>query len=622
MTGVLSADEVAEDAVGIAEDRHAREGLRALDVLRRGWRASPELRHGLGGTVALALVGGAGRVVTPVLLQQMIDRGIAADEVRAGVIALLGGLGALVVLIAAAANRATQRRLASTGEAALWGLRTRAQRHLLRLGLAHHSEERRGVMVSRITSDVESVSQFLAWGGVAWLVNAAVMLAVLVAMLVYDVRLAAVAVLAVLPLGIVLRVLQRRLVAGYDQLRDRIADVLAAVSEVIGGAAVVRAYGLRQRTTDDVVGALRAERAAQIHVSRIAAVLFPSGELFAALAVAAVVVTGVALGPGGGLTPGSLIAFVFLVQLFLEPVAELTDLLDHTQTAVAGWRKVLDVLDTPVDVVEPDPGVVLPPGPPALVFEVVTYTYPPRSGARGSPAPALRGLDLVVPAGTRLAVVGATGSGKSTLARLLTRLVDPDEGRVLVAGVDLRDVATDSLRSSLVIVPQEPFLFATTVGDNVRYGRPGADDDDVRLAFVELGLEEWLAGLPGGLGAEVGERGDRLSAGERQLVALARAYVADPPCLVLDEATSAVDPATEVRIQRALESLARGRTSVVIAHRLATAERADLVAVLDEGRLVGLGSHQELVAAGGVYAELVAGWRHGTTMPASSPPGI
>jgi putative ABC transport system ATP-binding protein len=328
--------------------------------------------------------------------------------------------------------------------------------------------------------------------------------------------------------------------------------------------------------------------------------------VFAVFTVSAVVTAGLAIGPGGGLSSGEMVAFLFLVALFLEPIAEFTEILDQTQTAVAGWRKVLDVLDTPIEVADPGPaGTVLPLDPPEIRVEGVSYRYP--KGAY-----ALHDVDAVIRAGASVALVGATGSGKSTLAKLLVRLADPTSGRITVHGVDLRDVPFADLRSKLVLVPQEGFLFDGTILDNVRFANPDATEAGVRLAFSELGLDEWLDTLPHGLTTHVGQRGESLSVGERQLVSLARAYVANPTCLLLDEATSAVDPGTETRIARALESLSRGRTSITIAHRLSTAERADHVLVLERGRLVEQGSHEELLVAGGVYAGLHASWMNVT----------
>ena len=579
--------------------------LSTVDVLRRGWRASPELREGAAGTVGLAMLAAGGRVVIPVLLQQMLDRSMKSGV--GGTVfwsMALVGVGSIAVTAVAAA--ATRRRLATAGESALCGLRTRAFRHIHRLSLATQSEERRGVLVSRVTNDIDSLSQFLSWAGVTWLVNTTVMAVVLVVMAVYDWRLTLVAVVIVIPMGFVLSAVQKRLAVAYDAVRLRIGEMFSAVSETVLGQKVIRSYGAQVQARERVDSAIDRSRAAETRAGVISAFLFPSGDVFSVLCVSSVMALGVALGPDGGLSVGKLVAFLFLTSLFLEPVAEFTEIVDNTQTAVAGWRKVLDVLETPVEVVDPDPGEMLPVGvAPEIRVEGVSFGY------RGAAEPALRDVSVVIPSGARVAVVGATGSGKTTLAKLLTRLADPDAGRVVVGGLDLREIAPSSLRRSLVMVPQEGFLFDTTVAENVRFGRPSASDAEVRQAFVDLGLVSWVESLPRGIDTPVGQRGESLSVGERQLVSLARAYVADPSCLILDEATSAVDPATEVRITRAVESLSRGRTSVTIAHRLATAERADLVLVMEDGRLVEQGTHAALVAAAGVYAGLHARWAAG-----------
>jgi putative ABC transport system ATP-binding protein len=300
---------------------------------------------------------------------------------------------------------------------------------------------------------------------------------------------------------------------------------------------------------------------------------------------------------------GRLVGFLFLVTLFVQPVQVATEVLNEAQNAVAGMRRVLGVLDTPTDVADPVPGRDLPEGPVGVTFEHVRFAYP------GGPE-VLHDVDLTIAPQTKVAIVGETGSGKTTFAKLLTRLMDPTHGRVLLSGVPLDEVRFASLRSRVVMVPQDGFLFDATVADNVRYGLPSAGDADILLAFTELGLSDWLDTLADGLQTPVGERGESLSVGERQLVAIARAYVADPDLLVLDEATSAVDPATEVRLARALDSLTRGRTTVTIAHRLSTAEAADEVLVVDKGVVVQRGPHAELVAVPGVYADLHASWTH------------
>jgi putative ABC transport system ATP-binding protein len=573
-----------------------------LSVLKRGWQASPELRRGAALTLLLALIGAGGQSVLPILIQQMLDRGLVDGKMQPGALAVLGTLGFVLVAGTAFAAWSTRRRLVRAGETALCTLRTRAFRHIHRLSLATQTDERRGALVARVTSDVEQLSQFLSWGGMSWLVNTAIILSVAVIMTAYDWRLALVAIVVVLPMVLVLKSVQYKMAERYNVVRARMAELLTAVSETVMAAPVIRAYEAEGVTRDRTLQAIANHRHAMIRAGKMSAALFPAGELFSVVTVATVLTVGVLLGPTRGLTAGEVVAFIFLVNLFLQPVAEFTDIVDQTQTAVAGWRRILDLLDTPIDLPDPDPGVALPEGPPELVIDDVSFRY------RETGELVLQHVSARIPAGSTIALVGATGSGKTTLAKLLARLTDPTEGRILVAGIDVRDVAPASLRRALVMVPQEGFLFDTTLGENVRFGRPGATDDELRQAFAELGLEGWLDGLPLGLETAVGERGEHLSVGERQLVSLARAYLANPTCLILDEATSAVDPATEVRLARAVDSLTEGRTTIAIAHRLSTAERADLILVMDGGRLVEQGTHDQLLAEAGVYAHLHERW--------------
>jgi len=575
----------------------------AWRVLRRGVAESPELRAGFGYTLALAMALAAGRVVIPVLIQQVIDHGIDAQGGFRPlyVFGLCGGVAVGIGGIYLGA-RATYRRLVRASESALYGLRVRTFKHIHDLSIADQNEQRRGAFVARVTADVDILGQFMEWGAVSWFTSPALMLAAAIGMFVYSWQLALVAILVISPLALVLRKMQKGMLAAYDRVRTSVGEMLARFSESLMGAAVVRAYGLEDRTNAQVKDAIRRRYRAELYGNRYQASIFPMADLFGASALAAVVVVGASFGPRWGLSLGDVIAFLFLIQLFLDPLSELSETFDYTQQAIAGWRKVLGTLDIPVDLVEPSPGERLPAG--ALSVETEDLEF----GYRDGGGPVLRGISVDIAAGAHVAVVGETGCGKTTFAKLLCRLADPDAGRIVVGGLDLREVAPGSRRDAIRMVPQDGFLFSSTVAENVRYGREGATDADIEEAFRSLGLWEWIAGLPEGLDTAVGERGESLSVGERQLVALARAQLSSPGLLILDEATSAVDPETERILSEALARLSEGRTTVTIAHRLSTAEAADAVLVFDRGRIVERGDHGSLLAEGGVYAGLYRSW--------------
>ncbi len=585
----------------------------AVDTISRGLREAPVLRQGLGVTWALAAVGATGRVVVPILLQQAIDKGIGSDgSVRLEFVAVLGVIAAVALVIAGAAQRAAVVRLGRRSEQALFHLRARLISHIHRISLADHNEERRGALVARVTSDIETLAQFFQWGGLAWLLDGPLMLMVAAVMLAYNWMLALVAFVIAAPLAIVLRVVQRHLVAAYDTVRERNGEMLASITEVVTGAETIRAYDAGGTLGGGADEAIDRRRLAQFRATVIGALLFPSGEVFSVLTIAGVVGLGVALGPASGLTAGAMVGFVFLTYRFLEPIAEFTEVLDQTQTAVAGLRRVLGVLDLPVGPPPPTDPRPLPPGPLAIDVRDVTFSYPTRGFASSVDDAVLRHVTAHIPAGQQVALVGATGSGKTTLGRLVARFADPTIGEIRVGGVPLTDVANDDLRRRLVVVSQEPFLFSDTIAANIGFARPGTSLPEMEAVVERLDVADWIAGLPDGLLTPVGERGDQLSAGERQLVALLRAGVADPDVLVLDEATSSVDASTEVRISRALGHLAEGRTTIAIAHRLSTAARADRVLVLADGRLVEDGAHDDLVRAGGTYARLYEAWMAAT----------
>ena len=589
-----------EDALTLA-GAGRREG--AIATLRRGLRLVPELRRGLGLTLVFGLIATAGRVVVPLAVQQTLDRGLlGGDGPDLGTIAWIVTGCVVAVLITAVAAYLLNYRLFRTTETALAALRIRAFRRVHDLSMLHQQAQRRGSLVSRVTSDVDQMSVFMQWGGILLVVSSGQLLLATVLMAVYSWQLTLLVYACFIPLAIILPLLQRRLATAYGTVRERVGDLLGAVSESVVGAQTVRAYGIEDRTADRIDTAIDKHYRAAVTAQKTTVVVFTTGELVAALANAAVVVVGILIGVGGGLTAGELIAFLFLVTLFVAPVQVASEALSEAQNALASFRRVLDVVDADPDVADPAPGTPLPPGPLGVRFDAVTFRYPQANRA------ALVDVDLEIRPRSRVAVVGETGSGKTTFAKLLTRLMDPTSGRVLVGGVPLTTVPFSSLRSRVVMVPQDGFLFDESIADNVRYGRTGATDDEVTAAFGALGLGDWLAGLPDGVRTAVGQRGEALSVGERQLVAIARAYVADPDVLVLDEATSAVDPATEVRLTRALDSLTRGRTTLVIAHRLSTAEAADEILVVDAGRVVQRGPHAELVGQEGPYARLHASW--------------
>lgn len=591
----------------------------ALDTVVRGLSLNPELRDGLAVTVVLAIVATAGRVVVPIVIQQVIDAGLVDSGVDLGAVATTVLAGLIAVVVTAATSSVMNQRLATVVETALSNLRVRTFRHVHDLSTLHQAAQQRGQLVSRVTSDIDEISRFMSWGGLNLVTSSGQLLVATAVMFYYSWRLTLVVLLTFLPFTLVARWFQRRLTVAYSDVRQRVGALLGVVAEAVTGAPVVRAYGIEERTQRRLDERIEDHRSAAVRAGLLSSSFSGTGEVFGAIATAAVVAVGVLSGVDGSLTAGTVVAFLFLVSLFIDPVNIAMEVVNEGQTAVAGWRRVLDVLDQEPDVADPGPdGAVLPSGAPSVRFEGVAFRYPrPGEDATEASGPlVLRDVDVTIPARARVAVVGETGSGKTTFVKLVTRLMDPTAGRVLLDEVAVDEIMFSSLRQRVVMVPQEGSLFEGTIAENVAMGvRDGhgvVDEDLVREVFGELGITDWLDELPQGMHTQVGERGTALSAGERQLVALARAHVANPDLLVLDEATSAVDPATEVRTQRALLGLSRGRTVLSVAHRLSTAEQADLVLVFDEGVLVQEGSHDQLVAqSGSVYARLHSSWVSG-----------
>ena len=578
--------------------------IKGTTILRRGLAMTPAMKQGLGFTLLLAALSTIGSSVVPIVVQRTIDNGLGegretelADIMPALVLALI-----LIGLTAICAYW-MRVRLFIASETGLSELRVAAFRHVHDLSTLTQNAQRRGVLVSRVTSDVDQISMFLQFVGIMMVISLGQIVVATAVMAFYSWQLTLVVWFCFLPLVVSLKFFASRLSRAYDTVRRTVGEMLAVIAEPVVGASVVRAHAIEERTQRRVDGGINANLDANTRAQSLVAVTFASAGVAGGLANAGVIAAGVVIGVAGGLSIGTVIAFAFLVSLIVGPVQNATQVLTEAQNAIASWRRVIDLVDTPADVIDPgETGVRLPDGHLGAAMSHVSFAYPDGPTV-------LTDVDLTIPARQRIAVVGETGSGKTTFAKLLTRLMDPAEGTVTLGGVDISTVSFADLRQHVLMVPQEGFLFDASLRENLEYGRRGATDVELMQAIDDVELRDWFDTLPNGLDTRVGQRGESLSAGERQLVALIRSALADPAFLVLDEATSAVDPQTELRATQALERLLDGRTSVTIAHRLTTAENADRVLVFDAGRLVQDGTHDELVAAkDGVYARLHASW--------------
>jgi ABC-type multidrug transport system fused ATPase/permease subunit len=487
------------------------------------------------------------------------------------------------------------------GERILADLRIKLFRHLQRLSLGFYERTRAGVIISRLTNDVEALDQ-LVTDGVTTLVQSTLTLvgtAVLLFVLDWRLALATLAVIPIMSVGTILfRVYSSR---AYAAVRERLGLVTATLAEDIAGMRMVQAFSREERNIENFRNVAERYREANMQTVVLNAVYFPFVDLVSSVALAVVLGYGGHRYFEGDVTLGTLFAFMLYVQNFFDPVQQLSQLYNTFLSATAALDKIMDVLEEEPQVVD-EPGAHELPGVEGHVeFDHVRFGY-------GDGPDVLHDLDLDVPAGTTVALVGHTGAGKSTIAKLLARFYDPREGRIKIDGVDLRDVTQTSLRRQLGIVPQEGFLFAGTVTENIAFGRPGAAPEDVVRAAEAVGAHDFILRLEDGYETDLQERGTRLSLGQRQLVALARALLADPRILILDEATSSVDIGTERKIERALRLLLSGRTAFIIAHRLSTIRDADLIVVLEQGQIVEQGTHDELMQRQGLYTSLYGDW--------------
>jgi ATP-binding cassette, subfamily B, bacterial len=551
--------------------------------------------------LALALATGASLAPAP-LAKLAIDQGISRHDTTT--LDLVVAAFLLSALLLWAASSLQTYLVGWVGQRALQDLRVRVFGHLQTLSIGFHSRRRAGVLVSRLTNDVQALDQLVS-DGVVTLFQSTLTLIGTVAILVWlDLRLALVTFL-VLPLLLAASLAYRiASTEAYRVTREKIAWITSYLQETLSGVRVVRAFGQEPRHRRRFAQLNDDNRSANMRTVRLNAAYFPSVELMSALATVGILVYGGYQAIAGDVTIGVLVAFVAALNNFFDPIQQLSQLYTTYQSGMAALDKIFELLDESPDVVDRRGALTLPRLEGRLDFEHVSFCY----GEGEETVWALRDVDLYVPAGQTVALVGATGAGKSTLAKLVARFYDPTEGRVLVDGHDLRDVRARSLRSQLGVVPQEGFLFSGTIRENIAFGRPDATDQEIAAAARALGADEFVAGLEGGYDAEVGERGSQLSAGQRQLVAFARALIADPRILILDEATSNVDIHTEARVEAALRRLLAGRTAIVIAHRLSTIRRAGRIVVLDHGRVIEQGTHEELLEAAGAYSRLYRDW--------------
>jgi ATP-binding cassette subfamily B protein len=584
---------------GAVSDEDRLDRAETTRVLRRSLEFAQPHRRWIVAALGFVTVSTMCTVAGPLLVKYATDHGLQGGSARA----LNGAVIAYcaVVVVNYVVGRQQFMAINVAGEGFLRDLRIRVFDCLQRQSMAFFDRNKAGVLVARMTADVESMGELIQFGLLQFVQAALLLVFTLIVLAIVSWQLTLV-LLVVLPVLIVASIrFQRRSNAAYLDVREKVGHNLSSLQEGITGVRVIQAYHREAEQERRFVASNRALYRAHLHTVRISVSYFALVEFVGVFAIALMVGVGGWLAHNGSITVGTVAAFVLLLANLFEPVQQLSQLYNTVQAAAASLHKLYGLIDTEPDIAEHPHPVELPPSG-ELVAHDVTFRYD------GAERPALVNVSISVAPGERLALVGPTGAGKITLAKLLARLYDPSSGRVTFDEVDLRLASMTSLRERVVVVPQEGFLFGGTILENIRIARPSATDDEVAGALESIGVLDRFAEFPDGLQTEVRERGSRLSAGERQLISLARAALVDPAVLVLDEATSNLDPGTEVIVERALERLMTGRTVIVVAHRLSTVRRADRIAVIDHARLVELGTHDELEARGGRYAALAAAW--------------
>jgi ATP-binding cassette, subfamily B, bacterial len=570
-------------------------------VLLRAWGFLRPYRKTVVITAVLIIAQTLTTVAGPLLLKAGIDRGIEQGDLT-----VLNRIVAFYLVVAASGyflQRLAIRGVAKAGERALRDLRVSVFDRMLAQSLGFYDRQKAGVLVARMTADVDSLSELTQYGLLMFLTAGVTLGLVLVTLSLLSWKLLLVCLVS-MPVVIFASIRFQRLSnIAYLRVRDNVGATLSGLQEGIAGVRVVQAFAREDVQATRFARTNRELFQSHMESVKIAAWYLPIVEMAGYVAIAATILVGGLMARDGTISIGTVAAFLLLLSFLFEPVQLLSQLFNVLQSATASLSKLFGLIDMPLSVIEADDPVELAMQG-ELSLEAVSFAYNPETQV-------LHDVSISVPAGGRLALVGSTGAGKSTVAKLMARFYDPTAGAVTFGGVDLRDASMKSLRDRVVVVPQEGFLFNGTIRDNVRLGRPDATDSEVDMAAELVGIADYFAGFEHGLETEVRERGSRLSAGERQLVSLARAALADPAVLVLDEATSSLDPGTEAVVEKAMESLMYGRTVVVIAHRLSTARRCDRIGVVEGGQLVELDTHDQLVADGGRYAELFARWEEG-----------
>ena len=540
--------------------------------------------------------------VGPKLTEYAINNGMTPGHYSFAVV-VGAAIAYLVFVVLTSLSQRFQVQV--TGRLAAWvmnDLRVKVFAHLQRLSLGFFTEEKAGVVMSRMTSDIENLQQLLQDGLSQLAIQALTMVVITVILFTTNVRLAFITVVLIIPALVVASLwFKRASERGYDRVRDGIANVLADLSESLHGVRIVTAHNRQRHNVIHHRNVVGDYRDANNYTARVNAIYGPGTQLLGVLGQAVLLAIGGSMVVDHTLSLGALVAFFLYLNRFFQPIQLLVQQYNTYQQGQASVFKLRALVDTEPEVKEAPDAIELPPIEGEIVFDHLSFGYDPGRLV-------IEDVDLTVHPGETVAFVGPTGAGKSTLAKLVTRFYDPTVGRVLIDGHDLRDVTMHSLRSQLGVVPQEPFLFAGTIGDNIAFARPTASDAEIHEAIDKVGLTDVVERMPNGLDTVVHERGQTLSSGERQLLALARAFLAHPRVLVLDEATSNLDLQSETKIENALDVLLENRTAILIAHRLSTAMRADRIVVVDLGRIIEVGTHDQLVAAGGRYAEMYATW--------------